>query len=176
MKPANSVCAVPPATTVPLPSIATAPPVLMTGSGAVGPTGVAMPPTTAAGACTGTRLPATSACVDIGCVLWFASLTRSVNSRSPSERYKSTRHPLASHRVMVKGCLVSGRTLVMLVQPLLGSDAGRESSGDRRSSLALQIERADDRRAQIDGAGGSAEISAAFRANRQRPCQAIETS
>src|SRR6516225_368230 len=76
--PANKSCAVPPDTTVPLPSIAAAPAVLTTGSGAVGPTGVATPPITAAVACTGTRLPATSACVEIGCVVVFASLTNSV--------------------------------------------------------------------------------------------------
>ena len=54
----------PPAATVPLPSIAAAPAVLITGSGAVLPTGVATPPMIAAGACTGTRLPLPSIPVD----------------------------------------------------------------------------------------------------------------
>src|SRR6516225_10563452 len=91
--PANKSCAVPPATTVPLPSIAAAPAVLTTGSGAVGLTGVATPPTTAAGACTGTRLPATSACVEIGCVVVFASLTKSVNRWFSFRAASDTPHP-----------------------------------------------------------------------------------
>src|SRR5438128_12549657 len=69
----------PPVTTVPLPSIAAAPAELITGSGAVGPTGVATPPVIAAGVWTGTRLPATSACVEIDWVVVLASLTSSVN-------------------------------------------------------------------------------------------------
>jgi hypothetical protein len=93
--PANKSCAVPPVTTVPLPSTAAAPAVLTTGSGAVGPTGVAMPPTTAAGECTGTRFPATSDCVEIGCVVVFASFTNSVNAWSPFESQLFAVYPLS---------------------------------------------------------------------------------
>src|SRR6516162_11092173 len=77
--------------------MAAAPPVLITGRGAVGPTGVAMPPITDAGACIGTRLPATSDCVEIGWVVVFASLTKSVNRSSPFIRHQT---PLSrpSHR------------------------------------------------------------------------------
>src|SRR5215469_10157430 len=67
--------------------------VLITGRGAVGPTGVAMPPITEAGACIGTRLPATSDCVEIGWVVVFASLTKSVNRWSPSHTASDAPHP-----------------------------------------------------------------------------------
>jgi len=61
----------------------------MTGRGADGPTGVAMPPLIAAGVCTGTRLPATSDWVEIDCVVVFASLTSNVNDELlPSADYK----------------------------------------------------------------------------------------
>src|SRR5487761_1225762 len=76
--PPNRVCAAPPTVTVPLPSTAAEPAVLMTGNGAVTLTGVATPPTIAAGACSGTRLPTLSSPVDSACVVVFASLTNSV--------------------------------------------------------------------------------------------------
>src|SRR5271163_690136 len=76
--PPNSVCGLPPVATVPLPSLAAAPAVLMTGSGFAGPTGLATPWLTEAGACTGTRLPLPSSSVDSDWMVVFASLTRSV--------------------------------------------------------------------------------------------------
>src|SRR5579863_9306302 len=77
--PPNSVWALPPVTTVPLPSVATAAAVLITGSGLCGPTGVDTPcALVAAGACTGTRLPLPSTAVDSDCTVVLASLTSSV--------------------------------------------------------------------------------------------------
>src|SRR5277367_5104723 len=76
--PPNRVCGLPPVAIVPLPSLAAAPAVLMTGSGLVGPTGLATPWLTEAGACSGTRLPPPSSSVDSDCTVLFASLTRSV--------------------------------------------------------------------------------------------------
>src|SRR5712691_3214760 len=62
--PPNSAWALPPAAIVPLPSLATAPVVLITGRGFCGPTTLDTPcALVAAGACTGTRLPLPSTSV-----------------------------------------------------------------------------------------------------------------
>src|SRR5580704_14795370 len=79
--PPNKVCGLPPVATVPLPSLAAAPAVLITGSGFCGPTGLATPALTEAGACTGTRLPPPSSSVDSDWIVVLASLTRSVMER-----------------------------------------------------------------------------------------------
>ena len=50
----------------------------MPGTDIAAPTG-ATPPIMVVGACAGTRMPAIFACVDIDCVVGFASLTGSVN-------------------------------------------------------------------------------------------------
>lgn len=75
----------PPTATVPLPSLANEPVVLITGSGAVVLTGVAMPATIAAGVCTGTKLPALSSPVDSDWIVVFASLTSRVTDGFPSK-------------------------------------------------------------------------------------------
>src|SRR5215472_17819461 len=84
--------------------MAAAPLVLITGRGAVGPTGVAMPPITEAGACIGTRLPATSDCVEIGWVVVLASLTKSVNRWSPFVRHHQAPLSRPSHRGGERAC------------------------------------------------------------------------
>jgi hypothetical protein len=77
--PPNRVWALPPVATVPLPSLAVAPAVLMTGSGFYGPTGLETPcALVEAGACTGTRLPLPSTSVASGWIVVLASLTSNV--------------------------------------------------------------------------------------------------
>src|SRR5579863_573843 len=85
--PPNSIWALPPVASTPLPSLATAPAALITGSGFCGPTGVDTPcALVAAGACTGTRLPLPSTSVDSDCTVVLASLTSSVMEPHPPWR------------------------------------------------------------------------------------------
>src|SRR5215472_16776126 len=92
----------------------------MTGRGAEGPTGVATPPATVAGALTGTRLPATSGCVAIGCVVVLASLTSSVNRWSPSNTPSAAAMIRAAAGGELRRVAVLSELAIEVEDPLVG--------------------------------------------------------
>src|SRR6516162_4088634 len=99
-----------------------------------------MPPTTAAGACTGTRLPATSVCVEIGWVVVFASLTKSVNRWSSFRAASDTLNPLA-HPWRIGDASPVRRAHARAGRGGGGGAAGEEPLGAALlSELAIEVE------------------------------------